>query len=44
MKKHNKSPIKQEVKFEITEPYKQNIQQNAYLGKKGYTIPKSVLH
>jgi superfamily II DNA or RNA helicase len=29
--------------FELTETYKQNVLQHAYLGKKGYTIPKSVL-
>lgn len=44
MKKHNKSPIKQEVKFEITNEYKEKIQNHSYLGKKGYTIPKNALH
>jgi len=44
MKKHNKSPIKKEERFVITNDYKQNIRNNSYLGKKGYTIPKNALH
>ena len=44
MKKHNRSPIKKEEVFILTNDYKEKIRQHACLGKKGYTIPKSVLH
>ena len=45
MKKHNKSPIKQDVKFEITEPYKQNVQQNGLsrIWKQGRNIELTVV-
>ena len=44
MKKHNRSPIKKEEPFVLTQLYKDKIKENSYLGKKGYTIPKSALH
>ena len=29
--------------FQLSATYKENVRQNAYIGKKGYTVPKSVL-
>jgi len=44
MKKHNKlTPAKQTPVFKITKDYQEKIQNESYLGKKGYTIPKNVL-
>ena len=43
MKKHNRTPNKNDVPFILTQNYKDKIIENAYLGKKGYTIPKSAL-
>jgi superfamily II DNA or RNA helicase len=37
------STINQPPPFQLTSEYKENVLENAYLGKKGYTIPKSAL-
>ena len=38
-----RSKLNEKKKIQLTEDYKQDICQHAYLGKKGYTIPKSIL-
>lgn len=38
-----RSKLNEKKKIQLTEEYKQDICQHAYLGKKGYTIPKSIL-
>ena len=52
MKPFKRFPIRSSIKktenkgpsFVLTDEYKSNIKANAYLGKKGYTIPKICLH
>ena len=38
-----RSKIVNKQKFELSESYKEEIRNHAYLGKKGYTIPKSIM-
>ena len=38
-----RSKLNEKKKIQLTDDYKQDICQHAYLGKKGYTIPKSIL-
>ena len=38
-----RSKLNEKKKIQLTEDYKQDICQHAYLGKKGYTIPKTIL-
>jgi superfamily II DNA or RNA helicase len=43
--KHNISPKKHpSLKFEVTPEYRAQVCAQAYIGKKGYTIPKACLH
>src|SRR6056300_1508587 len=36
-------PVQRPTDFKLTPEYKENVRKAAYLGKKGYTIPKSVI-
>jgi superfamily II DNA or RNA helicase len=36
-------PVPRPTDFKLTPEYKENVRKSAYLGKKGYTIPKSVI-
>ena len=38
-----RSKIVNKQKFELSESYKEEIRNHAYLGKKGYTIPKLIM-
>lgn len=40
---YKRSKIVAKQKFELSESYKEEIRNHAYLGKKGYTIPKSIM-
>ena len=40
---YKRSKIVAKQKFELSENYKEEIRNHAYLGKKGYTIPKSIM-
>jgi hypothetical protein len=46
IKKNQQKHVQQhpdQTKFILTDEYKTTIRNNSYLGKKGYTIPKSIL-
>lgn len=40
---YKRSKVQSKPKFELSETYKEDVRSQAYLGKKGYTIPKSCI-